>query len=126
MDIADFNIAAISTLDKSATSQYGGKAANLGELNARGFPTPRGIALGRSVLSYFLAANGIDVETLKRLHNQGMIFLESAIAEAQEWQKRIVNTIDTSPFPASLEKVIVERLAEILDLEPRDSIVLHG
>ena len=88
----EFDIVPINSLNKSSTQQYGGKAANLGELNASGFLTPRGIALGKNALSYFLVENGIDVNILRRLHNQGMIFLESAISEAQEWQSKIVST----------------------------------
>jgi pyruvate,water dikinase len=110
IESSDLNIVSLNQLDALAARQYGAKASNLADLLCVGVRIPPGVALGRNVLAYFLRENGIDLAALERIHSLGMIFLESALVEAQDWQAKIVQTITSSPFPA----VIVDKLFDCL------------
>jgi len=106
----DVKIVPLSSLDPQHVRQYGAKASNLGELLAMGIVVPPGIAIGRDVLAYFLRENGVDLLALERTHCMGMVFFESALKDAQEYQPRIVEALTDGTFPT----IILDRLDEAL------------
>ena len=109
----DVKIVPLSSLDAQQVRQFGAKASNLGELAALGIPVPSGIAIGRDVLAYFLRENGIDLLALERTHSMGMVFFESALKDAQEYQPRIVEALTDGVFPASILERLDKALTEL-------------
>lgn len=95
--------------------QFGAKASNLGELLNAGVEVPRGVALAKDVLVYFLRENAIDLGALERLHSLGMTYLESAVAEANEAQAKIVATIENAPFPRAIESMLTDVMGPLLE-----------
>jgi hypothetical protein len=117
----------LDSLRAASGRQYGGKAANLGELLSAGQAVPRGIALGKNALAHFLRENGVDLAAVERIHTLGMTFLESALAAAQELQQQILQVVRQSPFPEALQDSILTELAPWLDknLAVRSSCVVE-
>jgi len=112
-EVAELHIVSLSQLDAMAVRQYGGKVSNLASLVDVGVPVPPGIAVGKDVLAYFLQQNGIDIIALERIHNMGVVFLESVIQEAQEWQTRIIDVINNGHFPATLVEALFSKLGNV-------------
>jgi pyruvate, water dikinase len=99
-------IVSLTDLEARNVRQYGGKIANLAQLTATSVPVPWGLGLGKHVLAQFLSENGIDLTALERIHSRGMIFLESALTEAQVWLERITETIKNGAMPSAIESAI--------------------
>ena len=95
--------------------QFGGKAANLGEMASMGIKIPRGIAVGKDMLALFLESHGIDLASVARIHSLGMTFIESALQEASEIQKKIINVLTAGSFPSEIEQKIFDKLSEFED-----------
>ncbi len=104
------HILALNETDARSNHQFGGKAGNLGDLLRIGITVPPGVAVGRDVLAHFLRVNGIDLASVERVHTLGMTFLETALAEASELQKRIVDVILNAPFPSVITDLLLEKL----------------
>ena len=105
-----YSIASLVELTCDDSDQFGGKAANLGELASMGLSIPSGIALGRDVLAQFLESHGIDLASVERIHSLGMTFIESALQEASETQKRIIEVLDTGEFAVEFMGQLHSRL----------------
>lgn len=111
----EFRIVDLLNSDAMTVRQYGAKAANLASLSAAKVPVPRGVAVGKDVLAYFLRECGLDLAALEHIHSLGMTFFESAISEASRWQAKIVNTIATAPFPSILEDALKDVLQDLVN-----------
>lgn len=109
-NITDLPISDISQPVTLDVRQYGGKASNLAALVALDIHVPPAIVIGKDVFGLFLAENGIEVSALEKIHNMGMLFLESALQEAQEWQKRIVDAINNGPFSEKILDNLWQRI----------------
>lgn len=105
-------IVALTDPEARSVRQYGGKIANLAQLTATEVPVPWGLGIGKQVLAQFLRENGIDLEALEQMHNRGMIFLESALTEAQVWLERITETITNGEMPIAIEQAIAASLPD--------------
>lgn len=89
---------------------YGGKSANLAILSKNGFNVPYGIGLSKLYFESFLQLWGLDITSIKRVHNFGMISLDSVINDCYEWQNKILNVIETNKFPDELASEIFQYL----------------
>jgi pyruvate,water dikinase len=103
-------VARLDSLGAISSRQFGGKAANLGELISTGQKVPGGIALAKDALAYFLKENGVDLVAVERIHTLGMTFLESSLSAAQALQQQIIKVLREAPFPASLADRIFTEL----------------
>ncbi|HEX5758575.1 MAG TPA: PEP/pyruvate-binding domain-containing protein [Thermoanaerobaculia bacterium] len=110
MATTPLQVVRLTQLDAVNVRQFGGKVSNLAQLTMAGVDVPPGVALGKEVLAHFLSENGINLPALEQLHNRGMIFLESALQEAQVWQARIVDTIHKGDLPSAISDALLENL----------------
>ncbi len=120
-------VARLDKLGAVSSRQFGGKAANLGELMSTGAQVPGGIALGKDALACFLCENGVDLVAVERIHTLGMTFLESALSAAQALQQQIIQILRDAPFPPALIQKIYSELNPWLDkrLAVRSSCVVE-
>lgn len=122
-----FFVVRLDVIGTVSNRQFGGKAVNLGELISVGLKVPRGVALGKDGLAFFLQESGVDLAALERIHTLGMTFLESALSAAQGLQKQIIQVIREAPFPPLLTQKIFSELTPWLDkkLAVRSSCVVE-
>ncbi len=122
---SNFQIARLTDPEAVNVRQYGGKISNLARLTTIGSRVPSGLALGKQVLAYFLSENEIDLAALDQIHSRGMIFLESALSEAQTWQERIVSTIRDGRFPPDIQATLLDELFDGRRYAVRSSCVVE-
>jgi len=107
----NLGISPLSSIKSDDLYSYGGKASNLSILLQKGFNVPFGVGLSKNVFENFLELSGLEVNSIRRVHTLAMISLERVLNDCYEWQNKILDTIETKPFPNEL----AERILSLLD-----------
>jgi pyruvate,water dikinase len=112
MDSFHLHIVSLTDPEAKNVRQYGGKISGLAQLATADVQIPWGLGIGKQALAHFLSENGIDLAALAQTHKRGMIFLESALTEAQAWHEKIIETVQNGVMPSAVESAIAASLPD--------------
>jgi len=101
----DRDVRWLEEVRRADTALVGGKAANLGELLAHGFPVPPGFVVTAPACQDFFDALGLAAD-FERLGG-------SSVAEAEAAREAIAARIHTAPIPPALEDAITSAHAAL-------------
>ena len=101
----DGDVRWLEEVRRADTALAGGKAANLGELLAHGFPVPPGFVVTAPACKAFYDALGLTAE-LERLGG-------SSAAEAEAAREAIASRVHEGPIPPALEDAIASAHAAL-------------
>ena len=99
----------LSELDSDSTSNFGGKASNLGELIKSGINVPPGFALSKDLYFDFIRNSDIQSTIEKILSNSESM----GISELQKASSQIKNLIDKSDLDVSIIQEISNQYKEL-------------